>query len=1415
MSLARPFPQSTFDNGGTVPGTGRVNIISPMQFSNSSINDVIDSGIMSKPDPEASINRSKAFRNRKEANWNQIEQMDVIEIESLIYDIPHQLDISPTDTLKKSNLIIINNKSTSKKNGEESEGTIFDHRMGSLSHDNQCKTCNRRECQGHSGRILFPPGIMIPYSHFMNVIINIVKCICIDCSRPLLRKEQMEKIGVYRCNGKITALSRFERLTRLSKASKNLSCSNNRPNGAGMCGKKIIINKEGSKTSGFVIYTETIISDSEKVTHTIKLSGLKLDTIFRELSQESLEYLGFTDIEDLCALLAVGIIVPPIPVRPFVAKFDKAKNPINDQLAKIVAENEALKLAIERKNTNDLYQGGQNTRFVPISELESARNTMHNVAGIASHKSSMMIEKLRASILEARQRLQETPYNPEKQETIDLLRQQAAQINASMSTVTNNLQYQQLQYQLSGIQQNIQQIEQTIQSNEFNNQLRAQIESYENNIQQLLKLSQQTSDEYTQRFQEIDSRISAGNRMSSMKKSEEDISTLITNLYVAFKQYILLMESKVRDKKEDLRRRGMGKHAYYVGRAVASPGFNVEIGEIEIPEYLAPMLGVIINVTAYSIVEAQCLLDAGKITYLKRTGNDDEVNDMLVKSGKFILMEGDVVVRHLRDGDPVVAVRMPTLHRNNMLAFRARIVKGSMSIRVHMVWTTGYNLDFDGDEISLYVPQGDAIPEVMNSMYAPLNLISPRSGLPIGGAVYNTISAWYLATHSSTLISEQTWIEALIKLTGRKQLGSFHRRMYERNITERTGAMLFSMMLPEDFNYPNYGDKPIKGVVIESGILMAGTLTKTHLAPGRPNSLIQALYFSYGHKDFDVIESFVNDMYTLAYLFQHEYGQTITAEDCAYGEHKITIIGENKEQKAVIANIIGTIKPLAYYVSVVQNVDGQIPYPKEGDIEEQKEYTQTIEQIAIELMNNTEINRISAVIRKQYPQMLEDNVLRLAQTVLIEKQIQSLGVLFPELEDDIINEYDRIIMRVRNISLEEAIVERKSYVIGYAAKIEGDKKLALVDTKIKMLGPVPTDKTKRNAYENQITAIISSELGNVGVDTAMEVRKFISNNLLDMTNDFGAGAKGTSANVAMMGGHIGGQQIMDNPRMLPCITGNTRCMTTQYPNAKTLDVGGYISNSLNSGMTPVETMQMAQGNRAGMAGTVTQTANSGLFNKLLCKAMEQLVAHNGAVISQDGKLYQYMYGEDGLSSTKLTLVDDQFTFVDMKSIADRINYKFGWELKTVIPDKEIPYELLPIVKEIARRKEEHPELSDNDINQQISSEPEWRSSYQQLNERREYMIKYIYDTPSYTNPYDYRPIYKNGYNDLRKKWFVHTNVLLSEQSRNVLAELHEYIRKNVVKSRSEIENIFSNEYPQEMAQIREIYQLKGDDYWVE
>jgi len=76
---------------------------------------------------------------------------------------------------------------------------------------------------------------------------------------------------------------------------------------------------------------------------------------------------------------------------------------------------------------------------------------------------------------------------------------------------------------------------------------------------------------------------------------------------------------------------------------------------------------------------------------------------------------------------PVFLKRDPALHKFNVLAFKPRLI-GGKAIEIHPLVTSGYNADFDGDAMSVYLPIREASVKEANNLFPSNNLFSSTTG---------------------------------------------------------------------------------------------------------------------------------------------------------------------------------------------------------------------------------------------------------------------------------------------------------------------------------------------------------------------------------------------------------------------------------------------------------------------------------------------------------------------------------------------------------------------------------------------------------------------------------------------------------------------------------------------------------------
>ena len=84
-----------------------------------------------------------------------------------------------------------------------------------------------------------------------------------------------------------------------------------------------------------------------------------------------------------------------------------------------------------------------------------------------------------------------------------------------------------------------------------------------------------------------------------------------------------------------------------------------------------------------------------------------------------------------------------------------KIMHVGSSFRMNVADTKPYNADFDGDEMSLHIPQSaESRAEALMLMMVHNQIVSPRYGGPIIGGTRDYITAGYLLTHEDTFLEE-------------------------------------------------------------------------------------------------------------------------------------------------------------------------------------------------------------------------------------------------------------------------------------------------------------------------------------------------------------------------------------------------------------------------------------------------------------------------------------------------------------------------------------------------------------------------------------------------------------------------------------------------------------------------------------
>jgi DNA-directed RNA polymerase subunit beta' len=131
-----------------------------------------------------------------------------------------------------------------------------------------------------------------------------------------------------------------------------------------------------------------------------------------------------------------------------------------------------------------------------------------------------------------------------------------------------------------------------------------------------------------------------------------------------------------------------------------------------------------------------------------------------VKSAKKIVDRKDAIVwdilENILKGHPVLLNRAPTLHRLGIQAFQPKLIEGK-AIQLHPLVCTAFNADFDGDQMAVHLPLGNAaILEAQMLMLASHNILNPANGAPVTVPSQDMVLGLYYMTKIKKSTEEET-----------------------------------------------------------------------------------------------------------------------------------------------------------------------------------------------------------------------------------------------------------------------------------------------------------------------------------------------------------------------------------------------------------------------------------------------------------------------------------------------------------------------------------------------------------------------------------------------------------------------------------------------------------------------------------
>ncbi|MDR2836190.1 MAG: DNA-directed RNA polymerase subunit beta' [Bacteroidales bacterium] len=352
------------------------------------------------------------------------------------------------------------------------------------------------------------------------------------------------------------------------------------------------------------------------------------------------------------------------------------------------------------------------------------------------------------------------------------------------------------------------------------------------------------------------------------------------------------LSDNLKGKQGRFRQNLLGKRVDFSARSVIVVGPELKMHECGIPKDMAAEL--------YKPFVIRKLIERGIVK--------------TVKSAKKLVEKKDPVIwdilENILKGHPVLLNRAPTLHRLGIQAFQPKLIEGK-ALQLHPLVCTAFNADFDGDQMAVHLPLGNAaILEAQILMLASHNILNPANGTPITVPSQDMVlGLYYITKQKKGVIGEnKTYYgpeEVIIALNEKKL--SLHAGItvyttdgidkdgneIKKLIQTTAGRIIFNQVVPKEYGYINI------------------LLTKKTL-----RDIIGNLVTKCGTA---VTAKFLDDIKDLGYINAFKGGLSFNLSNVIVPEEKSAIIkdGDKKVEEVMFAYNNGFITDKERYNQVI------------------------------------------------------------------------------------------------------------------------------------------------------------------------------------------------------------------------------------------------------------------------------------------------------------------------------------------------------------------------------------------------------------------------------------------------------------------------------------------------------------------
>ena len=235
-----------------------------------------------------------------------------------------------------------------------------------------------------------------------------------------------------------------------------------------------------------------------------------------------------------------------------------------------------------------------------------------------------------------------------------------------------------------------------------------------------LDAQQRSEDDLTQIYSNI---IKMNNTLKD-KLAEPDVSSnVIDGLTTLLQHYVAMVANnkiknaaplaqrsgrplqcitgRINHKNGRIRGNLMGKRVDFSARSVITGDPNLSIRQLGVPMKIAKNLTKPVKVNALNMDFLTKLVQNGPEEYpgakILERATGESISLRYVDRTSLRLHHGDIVHRHMLDGDIVLFNRQPSLHRMSMMGHIVKVMTVGDTFRMNVGTTKPYNADFDGD----------------------------------------------------------------------------------------------------------------------------------------------------------------------------------------------------------------------------------------------------------------------------------------------------------------------------------------------------------------------------------------------------------------------------------------------------------------------------------------------------------------------------------------------------------------------------------------------------------------------------------------------------------------------------------------------------------------------------------------------